>query len=210
MIVKFDGLDGCGKSTMSRAVASVLAEKGHSVAVVGEFWSPVVHVDGSTEATPMPTMRIRETVLDPDFDCDDVERQLLLHFLSRRRNRVDIPYLRALNDFVIVDRSTISNYAYAAALEPDLSMLSRMVLEGVESADIIFWIDTPVDECLKRISESRDDAVERKGRRYFERVQEGFETQASLQERIYRLDGRAEVGVLVSEVATHIEASNGP
>src|SRR5687767_11546311 len=106
MIIKFDGIDGCGKSTLGTAVARYLSALGHTVAIVSEFASPMKHGKGSSRLIPISSMRIRESALDPEFDCDDVERQLLMHFLSRRRNRVELPYLNQLKEFVIVDRST--------------------------------------------------------------------------------------------------------
>jgi dTMP kinase len=205
MIVKFDGIDGCGKSTLSRAVAESLSSRQYRVAVVSEFTSPALYAMGSAEPVPVTTMRIREAVLDPAFDCDDVERQLLLHFLSRRKNRVEIPHLETLHDYVIVDRSTLSNYAYAAALDPSLVALSDLAVGDVEKADHIFWIDTPVDVCIERISAGRADAVERKGRAYFERVRDLFERYTSGHEATRTLDGRWEIPALVKRVIAIVE-----
>lgn len=205
MIIKFDGVDGCGKSCLSRAVAESLSSKLYRVAVVSEFSSPALYAAGSAEPVPVTTMRIREAVLDPAFDCDDVERQLLLHFLSRRKNRVEIPYLDTLHDYVIVDRSTLSNYAYAAAVNPKLAALSDLAVGDVEKADQIFWIDTPVDVCMERMSARLSDAVERKGRAYFERVRELFERYAVAHEATCTLDGRSEIPALVERVLAIVE-----
>ena len=205
MIIKFDGVDGCGKSTLSKAVAESLSGTRHRVAVVSEFASPALYTAGSAEPVPVTTMRIREAVLDPTFDCDDVERQLLLHFLSRRKNRVEIPHLDRFHDYVIVDRSTLSNYAYAVALDPKLAALSDLAVGDVEKADRIFWIDTPVDVCMERMSIRQADAVERKGRAYFERVRELFERYAVGHEATCTLDGRWEIPALVELVLAVVE-----
>lgn len=206
MIVKFDGIDGCGKSTLSRAVAESLTGRGFRVVVVSEFASPALYASGSAEPVPVTTMRIREAVLDPAFDCDDVERQLLLHFLSRRKNRVEIPHLDKLNDYVIVDRSTLSNYAYAAAVAPKLAALSDLAVGNMEKADLIFWIDTSVDVCMKRMSARPGDVVERKGRAYFERVRDLFERYAVAHEATCTLDGQWEIPALVERVLGIVEA----
>ncbi|MHC2336316.1 dTMP kinase [Bradyrhizobium sp. USDA 4454] len=203
MIIKFDGVDGCGKSTLSKAVAEALKRKGARVALVSEFSSPALYPAGSSEPVPIGTMLIRETVLAPAFDCDDVERQLLLHFLSRRKNRLEIPYLATLNDFVVVDRSTLSNYAYAEALSPKFAPLTKLAVSDVETADQIFWIDTPIDLCIERMSIRMSDAVERKGRVYLESVRTLFER--CVTGTIRRLDGRAEISALVEEVLATIE-----
>ena len=145
---------------------------------MNEFSSPVLYAVGSAEPVPVANMRIREAVLDPEFDCDDVERQLLLHFLSRRKNRVEIPHLDKLHDYVIVDRSTLSNYAYARALGRKFAALSDFAVGEMEIADHIFWIDTPVDLCIERMSTRVSDAVERKGSAYLTRVRELYETYA--------------------------------
>lgn len=199
MIIKFDGLDGCGKSSLANAVAEHLSAQGYAVAVIAEFSSPAQYLAGSDEPVPIASLQIREAVLDPAFDCDDVERQLLLHFVSRRKNRVEIPLLHDRRDFVIVDRSTISNYAYASAVEPRLSVLSSIAVEGVEAADHIFWVDTPIDVCMARVSNRSADAVESKGHRYFQRVHNLFEDFANRDPKIHRLDGRATIQQLVAE-----------
>lgn len=51
-------------------------------------------------------------------------------------------------------------------------------MDGVETADIIFLIDTPIDVCLAWISGRSSDAVERKGRAYFECVRDLFQARA--------------------------------
>lgn len=200
MIVKFDGIDGCGKSTLVAAVAERLAEH-HTVAVAGEFASPMRFTRGVRLPTPIESLRIRESVLDPEFDCDDVERQLLLHFLSRRRNRVELPYLQCHHEFVVVDRSTLSNYAYAQALSAKLGAVTDVSV--IESADLIFWLDTPITVCIERLRGRSQDAVERKGHIYLKRVRDFFEAKADELPNIYRLDGRADIQRLV-ELAIEI------
>jgi thymidylate kinase len=205
MIVKFDGINGCGKSTLSRAVAESLRSKGYRVTVVNEFSSPALYDAGSAEPIPVDTMQIREAVLDPAFDYDDVERQLLLHFLSRRKNRVEIPHLDTLHDYVIVDRSTLSNYAYAAALSRKFTALSNLAVGDMETADQIFWIDTPVDLCVERLSTHVSDPVERKGSVYLERVRKLFQRYAVRNGTTRTLDGRSEIAALVKQVLATIE-----
>lgn len=205
MILKFDGVDGCGKTTLCRAVAETLSSGGHSVVVVNEFASPVLYADGSAEPLPVNTMRIREAALDPAFDCDDVERQLLLHFLSRRKNRVELPHLDALYDFVIVDRSTLSNYAYGVALAPGFLALSDLAVGDIETADQIFWIDTPIALCIERMSTRASDAVEGKGSAYFGQVRAIFERYAVDHEAIQTLDGRSGLSELSEQVLAIVE-----
>jgi dTMP kinase len=205
MIIKFDGVDGCGKSTLTQAAARHLAKRGHRVALLAEFSSPAEYPPGAPGRVPLAAMRIRETALDPAFDCDDMERQLLLHFLSRRVNRVDIPFLRARNDFVVVDRSTLSNYAYAGALDPGLSAFSDITMSNVETANVIFLIDTPIDLCLARISARSSDAVEKKGRAYFERVRDQFNARATGNPCIRALDGRGEIDELLRQVVSVVD-----
>lgn len=208
MIVKLDGIDGCGKSTLCNAVAKELSKR-YTVATVSEFASPAEYVGDSVQPTPIHSLRIREAALDPSFDCDDVERQLLLHFLSRRKNRVELPTLSEHNDFVIVDRSTLSNYAYATAVDPRFARLFDLVCKDVERADVIFWIDTPVTECVKRLRERTLDSVEKKGQHYFERVRRAFKKQAAGHSAIQRLDGRQSIEKLVEEVTARVGGKPG-
>lgn len=205
MIIKFDGIDGCGKSTLSKAVTKYLSKR-HTVTIVSEFSSPAEYTAGSSQPIPICSLKIREAALDAAFGFDDIERQLLLHFLSRRKNRVEIPYLEKLNDYIIVDRSTLSNYAYAAAIDQRLIFLSKLACEDIEKADHIFWIDTPIEACLSRISQRTPDEVEKKGRAYFESVREHFRNFAASQKSVHILDGRKNIDDLVYEVILVVDS----
>lgn len=204
VIVKFDGIDGCGKTTLAALVELRLRERGHSVASIAEFSSPIGYPPGSSAQAPPSATSIRELALDPAFGCDDIERQLLLHFLSRRKNRVDIPYLDEMAEFVLVDRSTLSNYAYAGAINPDLILFSDIAMSGVEQADMIFWIDTPISLCMERTSQRPLDSVERKGIEYFERVRDIFADCSRTNETVHVLDGRLEACVLADRVVSMV------
>lgn len=206
MIIKFDGIDGCGKTTVCRAMVHALSTRG-TVALISEFSSPAYFAVGSTEPEFIQSLKIREAAFDPVFQCDDIERQLLLHFLSRRKNRVEIPYLRTMKDFVVVDRSTLSNKAYASAINRNLAVLSELASDDVECANVIFWIDTPLDLCLDRIGQRARDVVELKGEDYFSRVRASFEADEGEKPNVHRLDGSSSVEHLVAEIMAIIEIS---
>ncbi|MBF6150339.1 dTMP kinase [Nocardia nova] len=206
MIIKIDGVDGCGKTTLCAALAEALRHTGRTVATISEYSSPAVPSIDSNTLTPLPSLRIREFALDPTLDCDDIERQLLLHFLSRRRNRVEIPYLHGRHDVVVVDRSSLSNYAYAHALDVTLSALSAIAATDPPEADHIFWIDTPIPTCLQRLMHRSPDAVEKKGSAYLNRVRDNFATCAAINPAVHTLDGAAPVPELIDHILSIVTA----
>ena len=71
--------------------------------------------------------------------------------------------------------------------------------------DQIFWIDTPVDMCVERLSARVSDAVERKGSAYLGRVREVFERYAGDHGTTRTLDGRSEISALVEQVLAIVE-----
>lgn len=206
---EFPDIDSCYLAAFDPTVQLSCCDHFPGAFIVAEtLTSPMEYRAGSPDPVPIRSLAIREAALDPAFDCDDIERQLLLHFLSRRKNRVEMAYLDTVSDFVVVDRSTLSNFAYAAAIDERFTALSAFVLGGVERADHIFWIDTPVGICMERLSGRQRDAVELKGPGYFERTRELFQT-AVERYRAHTLGGRAELSVLTSQVLAFITPVQG-
>jgi thymidylate kinase len=90
-------------------------------------------------------------------------------------------------------------------VDPGLTALSDIAIAGMESADVIFWIDTPVHVCMARIAARPIDPVEQKGRAYFDRVREIFQSQVGGHPAVRVLDGRREIGDLLAQVLSVVE-----
>jgi thymidylate kinase len=202
LVIKFDGIDGCGKSTLISSVFELVsgslrtvkaAEFGGAKSDIGEF---------------DPACTLRDIALNPAFECDDVERQLLLNVVSRRFNRMEVARLAREFDLVLVDRSWLSNAAYGRAIDSRFDCIAELSGEGVLSASVVFWIDTPVSVCVDRIKKKQPDMVERKGATYLHRVREVYLELSKVTPCVVVLDGTKDVSSLTYQVANHISNIN--
>lgn len=205
LVVKFDGIDGCGKSTLCASVRDRCSSE-LKVFCTSEFGSAVDFSVGSTAANQSFSRTLRDFALNPEYECDDVERQLLLNAISRRTNRIEIAKSAQTYDLVLVDRSSLSNVAYGVPIDSRFGVLAAIANEGVESTDIVFWIDTPLNICAKRLRSRAQplDAVELKDDTYQACVREQFQNLAKLYQNVTTLDGILSIAELTDHALSHI------
>jgi len=182
LVIKIDGIDGSGKTMLVVNLAKVLRRIGLKVCTTAEFRSPF-------DSPSSPTLRLKRLALSESHDIDEIERQMLWIVNSRRHNRVIIPRLRKDYDCVIGDRSSLSTIAYGNVLVdnfPHFLDVNRLV---EDSADIIFWLDTPVKVCMARLCGKKRDRIERLGASFFRRVRAQFAELSVNDSRIVTLTG---------------------
>jgi Thymidylate kinase len=117
LIVKFDGVDGCGKSALCQSVRTRLTGQ-LNVFVTAQFGSSDDIIADSTAGNQSVSQTVRDFALNPRYECDDIERQLLLNVISRRADRIAIARNAKSHDLILVDRSFLSNLAYGLPLDP--------------------------------------------------------------------------------------------
>jgi dTMP kinase len=143
MFITFEGLDGSGKSTQARQIASYLRERGHDVLLTRE--------PGGTSIGD----QIRTILHSLDNTAMHPHTELLLYNASRAQlvGEVLRPHLEA-GGIVICDRfydSTLAYQGYGHNL--DLKMLKAIVkfATGGLKPDLTFYLDiTPEDGLLRR------------------------------------------------------------
>lgn len=205
VVVKFDGIDGCGKSTLIKAVSDWYSRRAR-VSVVKEF--------GSEQDIQLTNLRgksvsqfLSSIILDPDYAFDDIERELLWAVISRRTNRLVIPSQIESNDLVLVDRSNLGNLAYGSAFDEFLFPIFIRYVGQLERADIIFLIDTPLEECQRRLAlRNKLDLIESKGERFFSVVQDAYRQLSKNDPRVVVLDGSETIDQLRDIVTKKIDA----
>ena len=217
LVVKFDGIDGCGKSTLCQSVA-YHCSKELRVFCTSEFGSANDIAVSGVAINLTVSQMIRDFALKSEYECDDIERQLLLNAIGRRANRLVIAKQARAHDLVIVDRSHLSNLAYGVPLDARFRLLANLANEGLDIADMVFWIDTPLTTCAERLGKRAQDQVEQKGENYQAYVREQFQNLTETMRNVARLDGSFSVEELTDQVMSHIypmlltrkESSNGP
>jgi dTMP kinase len=201
LFLSLDGLDGCGKSTQCRLLVDWLRAQGHRVTACRE-----------PGGTPLGE-EIRRLLLEREQARSPVAEALL--FMTSRAQLVDQVIKPALDDgqSVISDRfllSTVVYQGYGSGLDPKLIWeVGWFAASGLEP-DLTLVLDLPVDVARARITRPAD-RIETRDAGYYQRVREGFLSEAQQNPRHIRvLDARpapeAVHASIVQEVSRVLEA----
>lgn len=204
VVAKFDGIDGCGKTTLISAVNEWYST-GLRVAIVKEFGSDQ-DVRSSQTGQKSISQLLRSLALDHECAFDDIERELLWAVISRRTNRLVIPNLLNETDLVLVDRSNFGNLAYGKIFDEFLLPVFMRYVGQLEQAHLIFLFDTPLEECQRRLKlRSKMDLIESKGESFFGAVDEAYRNLSKNDSRVVILDGTKTVDELLKIVTVKID-----
>lgn len=168
--ITFEGIDGCGKSTQLRLVASDLRFRGLNVLTTQE-----------PGGTPLGR-KLRETFLETDETIDPLAELLL--FAADRAQHVNFLIKPALAEgkIVISDRYADATYAYQGAgrgfPENTINQVIKLATDGLKP-NLTLFFDLPVETALLRTI-IRNDAGEQKNRMdkekadFYTRVRESY------------------------------------
>ncbi len=183
MLITFEGIDGCGKSTQARLLADKLSEEGIETILVRE--------PGGTELSE----HVRDLLLNKHFkEPLSHEAELLLFAASRAQLMKEVikPAL-AREAVVICDRFTDSTVAYQGfGRELPLARVEEINALATDSIepDLTFLIDIPLETAIRRRKGMGDDRMEAESRLFFAHVQSGYMYLAEKhRDRIHVIDG---------------------
>jgi dTMP kinase len=193
-----EGIEGVGKTTQAKRLATTLAER--------HIRSVVTREPGGTPLAES----IRDLLLRPRDEALPPKAELLLMFAARAvhlANHIE-PTLRA-GTWVICDRFTDATYAYQGAgrhiHETDIRCLEIMV-QGTRRPDLTVLLDVPVAVGRER-ARSRDagkvlDRFERERAEFFERVRAAYLARALAEpKRMVIIDAAAPVDEVAARIA---------
>ena len=141
--ITFEGIDGCGKSTQLRLLASELRMRGFEVVSTRE-----------PGGTPLG-QRIRQILLDPQMEVDPLAELLLFAADRAQHVRALLGPAIASGSIVLSDRYADATAAYQGA---GRSFTTEMIGEVIRLAtgglkpDLTLVFDLAVTECLTRTS----------------------------------------------------------
>jgi dTMP kinase len=189
-LISLEGIDGCGNSTLSRALATALQERGYEVVLTKE-------PGGSQLGKQLRAILQQQSVVS--------HAEFLLFAADRAQHleEIVIPALQS-GAFVISDRMADSSYAYQGwgrGIDKDfITHVNRWVMNQREP-DITFYLEIDIDTAFKRINLRREKltAFETQQRDFFERVIAGFNELRTKHNRIYTLDARKAQTVLLQD-----------
>ncbi len=141
-LIVFEGIDGSGKTSLSKMFHAHLVEKAF----------PAIWLREPTDS-PLG-YKIRR--IAQEKEAISIREELEL-FIEDRRWDVESNILPALGagNIVVMDRYYYSNACYQGARGLDMKEIIRMNREFAPEPDIVFIIDVDVDRALERISRNR-------------------------------------------------------
>ncbi len=195
VLITFEGIEGCGKTTQARLLVDALRKAGRDVLAVRE-------PGGSAIAES-----IRAMLLDPANTAMSPLAELLLYEAARAQLIAEV--IRPALDrgaIVVCDRFYDSTTAYQGAgrglRNVDFTTLNRLATGGL-TPDLTLFIDIPVEIGLARAKNGAEgDRIEREPAEFHNRVRQGFQAIAAAESnRVRRLDGERSVEDIAREVS---------
>jgi dTMP kinase len=180
LLITFEGIDGCGKSTQIGLLKDWLTQKNIPFSVFRE--------PGGTKLSE----KIRALLLNSKDEMDPAT-ELLLFSAARSQLIAEKvkPRLRA-GEWVILDRFYDSTTAYqgygrrSASLD-QIESLNRLAGHGLVP-DITFYLKISPEDADKRTAGAAKDRMESLGEQFFRDVARGFDRLSEENTRILTLD----------------------
>lgn len=185
MLLTFEGIDGCGKTTQIKSVKSYFERLGREVLSLRE--------PGGTNFSE----QIREILL---YSKDKISaRAELLLFEAARANLVETVVKPALSEgkVVICDRfydSTTAYQGFGRGLPIEEINQANMIATGGLTPDATFYLYVTLETARMRSHHRYADRIESAGDAFFERVVAGFAEISRLEpERVYLVDANGTI-----------------
>jgi dTMP kinase len=164
-LLAFEGIDGCGKSTQARALATKLGVR-------------LTHEPGATVLGAI----LRQVLLTPGAPSVSLRSEALLMAADRAEHVALVlePALAA-GEWVVTDRfsgSTLAYQGYGRGLPlAELTALVTWATGGL-AADVSILVDVSVEVAAARLAATTPDRLETLGPEFAARVRDGFLAQA--------------------------------
>jgi dTMP kinase len=193
MLLTFEGIDFCGKSTQARLLVERLQEN----RIVRFIREP-----GGTRISE----RLREIVLDTrHHELTDVA-ELFLFSASRAQLVAEVigPALER-GETIVCDRffdSTTAYQGYGRGIDRNaITAINALATAGTVPG-VTFVLDIPVEEIESRktIAGLQFDRMETSGKDFFARVRSGYQDMARTSDRFVLLDGTQPVQEIQKEI----------
>ena len=180
MLLSFEGIDGCGKSTQIKLLQNYLKNTGYK--------SYLFREPGGTEVSE----KIRSLLLHESDELDPVSEMLL--FSAARSQLIAekvIPLIKK-GEIVILDRfydSTTAYQGYGRKSVPldKIQLLNNIASHGIQP-DITFYLKIDPLIAQKRTESVEKDRMEKSGLEFFRDVASGFDELSKSEKRFKTLD----------------------
>lgn len=197
MLISFEGIDGCGKSTQIELFKRYLDENKIKYSVFRE--------PGGTRLSES----IRRLLLHETEEMNPVTELLL--FSAARSQLISekvIPLVKK-GEVVILDRFFDSTTAYQgygrqSATLNSIHSLNKLAAHGL-GPNITFYLAVDVKEAEKRTQGGEKDRMESAGSDFFNKVRRGYEELAKKEKRFVRVDAMKSPEAIHQQIAEIFE-----
>ncbi len=198
MLISFEGIDGCGKSTHIEKLKSYLTGKGYDVNVFRE-----------PGGTPL-SEQLRDILLNSKDDIHPLAESLLFSAARAQLVATRIRPLLETGAIVILDRfydSTTAYQGYGRQIipVPDIEQLNKLATQNLEPDITIYLKLDPEIAYERRKSVRKEDRMEQAGPDFFKRVNAGFDALAAREERIVVFDSSRSAAETFEAIKAHLE-----
>jgi dTMP kinase len=200
MLITFEGIDFCGKSTQIELLKDYLADNNKKVEILRE--------PGGTEISE----KIRSMLLDNKFSSMTPETELFLFSASRAQlvQEKIRPYLEK-GIYVVLDRyhdSSTAYQGYGRGIPLDLILKVHKLAIGDTLPNVTFFIDIPVgvaNERKKKKSKGKLDRIELADIEFYNRVRNGYLEIAKQDNRFKVIDGTQTIQNIHNQIISELE-----
>lgn len=198
MLMSFEGIDGCGKSTQIELLKEHLIRSGKKVEVFREPGGSAI------------SEQIRTILLNTD---DDIHPVAGITFVSAARAQLIAEKVEpALTEgyIVILDRFYDSTTAYQGfgrdSIELDYIASINAIASLGKIPDLTFYLKISWEESKKRTAHMQEDRMEKAGQEFFEKVIEGYNYLAKTEERFVEIDASQSINSIHETILMKIAA----
>lgn len=198
MLISFEGIDGCGKTTQIDLLKKYLEKKNTAFHIFREPGGTVI------------SEKIRNLLLHEMDEMNPVT-ELLLFSAARSQLLTDkvIPLLEN-GEMVILDRFYDSTTAYqgygrgSAGLEQIIE-LNQLASHGT-APDLTFYLRIDPEAASKRTKGDNKDRMESSGNEFFEKVCSGYDKLAEMEDRFVVIDASQSPEEIHSDIIRKLES----
>lgn len=191
-LITFEGIEGCGKSTLAKELYEYLKSKNYKVIFTRE--------PGGGKLGE----KIREILLSNEFEIPDYS-ELFLFLASRYEHTKNVIIPRLKEGYIVIsDRymdSTVAYQGYGRKIDLKLlEKLNEIATLGIKP-DLTFLIDLPEEISFNRLKDKILDRIESEEIEFYKRVRFGYvEIARNEPLRFIILDGTMELQTLKQKV----------
>jgi dTMP kinase len=198
LLITFEGIDGCGKTTQINNLTEYLKSRNLQVTVFREPGGTVL------------SEKIRDLLLH-ETDEMDFRTELLLFSAARSQLVVEkvIPLLNK-GQLVILDRYYDSTVAYQGYGRNSIQIDHIHFLNNLAThntiPDITFYLSISPDIASKRTQNSQKDRMEKAGTAFFERVKNGYDLLAEKNDRFITIDSSRDPETVFQDIKSAFDS----